>query len=333
MLFQPAIIALLLASFLCSAMLLAVAPFAVGLLRRWDLSSGSAGQVMLERRTHLVSALVGIALAGEAASLILFVVNADRMAALFTGAMCAVGTLLVNPFGFPALDLKIAVFFLASCWLILDWIDRQGWDYPLIRVKYAALLALTPVQLVASGTLLAYFLGLRADVITSCCGSLFGGAVQTLGNSLAALPHDVSYAALIAALAAVLACGGFVLGRGRGGILYAILAAAAFLIGLAAVTSTVSVYVYELPHHHCPFCLLKGEYGYVGYLLYLPLFIGAVAGLGVGIVGPAAALPSLAGPAPRSAKRLARVSMAGFFLFGAVCLWLIVRSHLVLFPA
>ena len=333
MLFQPAIIALLLASFLCSAMLLAVAPFAAGLLRRWDLSSGGARQVILERRTHLISALVGIALAGEAASLILFVVNADRMAELFTGAMCAVGTLLVNPFGFPALNLKIAVFFLASSWLILDRIDRQGWDYPLIRVKYAALLALTPVQLAASGVLLAYFLGLRADVITSCCGSLFGGAAQTPGNSLAALPHDAALALLAAALAAVLACGWFVLRRGRGSVLFAILAATAFLLGLAAVISTISVYVYELPHHHCPFCLLKGEYGHVGYLLYLPLFIGAAAGLGAGIAGPAAVLPSLARPAALSARALVRVSMAGFLLFGAVCLWLIARSHLVLFPA
>ena len=37
--------------------------------------------------------------------------DADRMAALFVGAMCAVGTFGVNGYGFPALYMKIAVFF------------------------------------------------------------------------------------------------------------------------------------------------------------------------------------------------------------------------------
>lgn len=332
MLFQPAIIALLLASGLAALMLAASVPFAVAVLRRWDLSSGAEAQLALERRTYLVATLLKIVMVAELAALILFVFNADRMAALFTGAMCAVGTLKVDPFGFPALYLKMAVFFLAGCWLVLDHVDNRGWDYPLIRVKYAALLALAPLLLVSALVQAAYFMGLRADVITSCCSTLFsGGGVTVTSNSVAALPHGVALSALAGALAAVLASGAVFLRWGRFGWLHAVLSAAAFLVGMAAIISTISVYVYELPHHHCPFCILKREYGHVGYLLYAPLFVGTLCGLGTGIAAATRRLPSLLLTAPAVARALALWSMGGFVGFAAVALWLIARSHLILF--
>lgn len=334
MLFQPAIIALLLASTLSALLVAGSTPFAFKLIRRWDLSSGSEVQLALERRTYLVATLLSIVLVAELAGLVLFVFNADRMAALFTGAMCAVGTLKVDPYGFPALYLKLSVFFLAAGWLALNHVDNRGWDYPLIRVKYGALLALAPVLAAATGIELAYFLGLKADVITSCCSTLFsGGGITVLSNSLAAMPHWLSLSVLAGSLATLAFSGGVFLLAGRGGTLYGILALAALPVCLGAVISTVSVYVYELPHHHCPFCLLKQEYGHVGYALYGPLFLGAATGMGAAIATLAGRKVSLAAIAPLIARRFALWSVGGYTLFGLVCLWLIARSHLILFEA
>lgn len=334
MLFHPAIIALVLASLVATALVASSVPFAVRVLRRWDLSDGSEAQLEMERRTYLVSTLLKVVLVAEAAALVLFVFNADRMASLFTGAMCAVGTLKVDAWGFPALYLKMAVFFLAAGWLILNHVDNLGWDYPLIRVKYAALLALAPILAVAAGAQLAYFLGLRADVITSCCSTLFSGnGITVTSNALAAMPHDLALALLGGSLAAVMASGVHFLARGSGGVAHAVLSAAAFLIGLAAVVSTVSVYVYELPHHHCPFCLLKREYGHVGYALYLPLFVGTACGVGGGIAARARRVASLEKAAPSAARALVAWSLAGFAGFGLVALVLILRSNLILFEA
>jgi len=53
-------------------------------------------------------------------------------------------------------------------------------------------------------------------------------------------------------------------------------------VAVAALISFFCLYIYELPTHHCPFCLLKREYGWVGYPLYATLLGGAIAGLGVG---------------------------------------------------
>ncbi|HLO79160.1 MAG TPA: hypothetical protein VK196_22100, partial [Magnetospirillum sp.] len=328
----PAIIALLLASALAALVVVGSAPFAVRVLRCWDLSSGAQAQLVLERRTYLVATLLKIVMAAELAAMVLFVFNADRMAALFTGAMCAVGTLSVNGFGFPALGLKLAVFFAAAGWLVLDHLDCQGWDYPLIRVKYAALLAMAPLLMASAGVQAAYFLGLRADVITSCCSTLFsGGGVTVTRNALAALPHGWALALLVAALAGVGASGGAFLRWGRGAPQHALLSALAFGVGLAAVVSTISVYVYELPHHHCPFCLLKREYGHVGYLLYGPLFLGTACGLGTAVAAAGRYRPSLSTAAPALARRLTLWSMGGFAVFAVMCAWLVARSHLVLF--
>ncbi|CAA7622779.1 hypothetical protein [Magnetospirillum sp. UT-4] len=334
MLFQPAIIALILASAVSTLMLASSLPFVVRVLRRWDMASGAETQLEMERRTYLVATLLKLVLVAQGAALVLFVFNADRMASLFTGAMCAVGTLKVDRWGFPALYLHMAVFFLSAFWLVLNHVDNLGWDYPLIRLKYAALLGLAPVVAVAGGVQLAYFLGLRADVITSCCSTLFSGnGITVTSNALAAMPHGVALGLLAAGLAAVAASGAHFLLRGSGGVVHALASAAVLGIGLAAVVSTISVYVYELPHHHCPFCLLKREYGHVGYALYLPLFLGTVCGVGGGIAARTRRHPSLALAAPRAARRLVGVSLACFAAFGVVALWLVLRSHLILFEA
>ncbi|NFV79378.1 hypothetical protein [Magnetospirillum aberrantis] len=332
MLFQPAIIALMLASGLAALLVLASVPFAWTVVRRWNLADGSEAQLRMERRTYLVATLLKIVMAAELAALVLFVFNADRMATLFTGAMCAVGTLKVDPWGFPTLYLKLAVFFLAGCWLVLDHVDNRGWDYPLIRVKYAALILLAPVLVGSAVVQGAYFMGLRADVITSCCSTLFsGGGVTVTSNSVASLPHGLALSLLAGSLAAVLASGAVVLRWRRCGWLHALLSVAAFVIGMSAIISTISVYVYEMPHHHCPFCILKREYGHIGYALYVPLFVGTVCGLGAGIAGWAGRRPSLSTMAPLVARSLAAWSVGGYALFGLVALWLIERSHLILF--
>jgi hypothetical protein len=334
MLFQPAIIALLLASALCVLGLAASAPFALEVIRRWDITSGSERQLQLERRTYLFSTMLTFVLALQLAAVLLFVFNAEKMSGMFVGAMCAVGTLNVNAFGFPALNAKIAVFFLAAMWLAINHIDSRARDYPLVRIKYALLLALTPL-LVASGWIeLQYFLGLKADVITSCCGSLFSEGSPTLAAEASALPPVPAmwlfYGSLGAAIA-MAAWHGY--GGGRSGwSAYALAAASAvgFAATIAGILSFVSLYIYEHPNHHCPFCILTPEYGYQGYWLYVPLFGATAAGLAVGAVQPFAHVASLREIVPGFSRTLAAIAASGFALTAAIATAMIWQSRLIL---
>ncbi|MFC2968566.1 hypothetical protein [Acidimangrovimonas pyrenivorans] len=331
MIFQTPILALLLVATLAAVTALWSSGFALRVLRHWDLANMSRAQLRLERTTELVSTLFGAVMIAELAALLLFVFNADRMATLFVGAMCAVGTLNVNPYGFPALYLKIAVFFAATLWLILDRADRIGRDYPLTRVKYAALLAILPLVLADGALELAYFLNLRTDVITSCCSKLFTPNNPNLANQMASVGSGTALWLLGAAGAAVLLSGVAALVRRKGYALYAACSALFFAAGLTAVVATISLYVYENPNHHCPFCILKPEYGYYGYALYVPLFLGTALGLGAGMLQPFARIPSLSDRLPGLMRRQLLWSLAGFGLFVLAALWAIARSHLILF--
>lgn len=277
---HPAVLALLVASALTGGMMLYAGWYGARILLQWEIGSGSERQLELERRTYLISTLLSAALVLQLLSLFLFVFTADRLHGMFSGAMCAAGTLNVNGFGYPVLILKIVTFLLAGLWLIVNHADTRGYDYPLIRPKYALLLVLGPL-VVAEGYLqYRYFAGLHPEVITSCCGSLFGQGQKGIGGDLAGLPAGPMAGAFFGGMAATVACGIRFHRTGRGGYLFSFASAVTFAVGIASIVSFICLYIYELPTHHCPFCILQKEYGYIGYVLYFALFGGGVAGMG-----------------------------------------------------
>jgi len=323
---HPPIVALLVGSLLVSFLLLLASWTAVRILRGWDLASGSEAQLALERRTYLVSTAMVYACAFQVVSLFLFVYTADDLAPLFVGAMCAAGTLYANAYGYPTLILKVVGAILAGAWLIVNYADNRGRDYPLIRLKYGFLLVLTPVVLGETAAQAAYFGGLKADVITSCCGSLFNAASSGVASELAALPASPTKAALYAAVAALVLAGIWFRRRASGG--YAVSAASvlAFLVSIAAIISFISPYVYELPTHHCPFCLLQREYHFIGYPVYALLFVGVIAGLGLGLLYHRRNTPSLRAVLPPLGRRLSLVAMGCFVAFAAISIYVMMAT-------
>ncbi|MBJ6723352.1 hypothetical protein [Geomesophilobacter sediminis] len=330
MILAPNVLALLVASGATALLTALAACHGVGILRHWDLSSGSERQLALERRTYLTSALVGTVLSFELLSLFLFVSSADRIAPLLIGAMCAVGTLQANGYGFATLYLKLALFLLSGLWLVLNHADNLVPDYPLIRPKYLLLLVLAPLSAAEAVLEALFFLRLKPDVITSCCGSLFSSAAGT-ETDLAALPPRTALIALVAAGAALLLCA-FWTARSQRRLAPLLLGAAGtvhFAVALAAIISAVSPYVYELPTHHCPFCLLQREYRYVGYLIYPALLAATVTSVGVGALAVGRA-ETAAGELPRFRRRLARWTIAAELLFLGIVAACIATSQLTL---
>jgi len=283
---HPGVLALLLASGLVSLLLAAAGWQGIRILRGWNLRSGSDAQLDLERRTYLVSTLVANGLVIQILSLFLFIFTADGLAPQFVGAMCAAGSLSANAFGYPTLLVKLATCLVAGVWLLLHRADTQGHDYPLIRPKYALLLVLTPLVLAETVLQALYLTGLKADVMTSCCGSLFGQGRPGLAAELAGLPPRIMQPVFWVTLALLSAVGIWLLRRRQGAALFSGLSLTFLLVAVTALISFFCLYIYELPTHHCPFCLLHREYFFVGYPIYGALLGGAIAGLGVGILAP-----------------------------------------------
>lgn len=331
MILHPAVIANVVASLIISAVLIYAGYYGVQILRKWDLQSGHEGQLVLERRTYLISTILTFVCGLELMSLFLYVFTANNLCPLFVGAMCAAGTLNVNPYGYPTLVLKIVSFLLAGLWLVLNHADNQAYDYPLIRKKYFLLATIVPFSVGETTLQGAFFLNLKANVITSCCGSLFSSEqVKGVGSELAALPIVPMMWIFYLGMGVTMLIGVYFYLRGKGGYLYSVLTLAMFGVSLASIISFISVYIYELPTHHCPFCIVMEEYGYIGYLLYLPLFAAAVTGTGIGVLLPFRGVESLREVLPRLIKKLTLLSLTLYLAFTVIVIYKIATSNLVL---
>ncbi len=330
MIFHPLILALTVAAGLTSFLVLYASVFGTQILRRWDLRSGSELQLSLERKTYLISTLLAFVFAAELLSLFLFVYTADRLHTFFVGAMCAAGTLHVNGFGYPALLLKTLNFVVAGTWLILNAADVRGFDYPLTKKKYGFLLALTPLILAETVLQTAFFLKMKPDITTSCCGSLFGSSGGSVVADLASLPVGPMKAAFGVSMLLTLAAGIYFLLRERGGTLFAALSGVNLVVSLLAILSFISIYFYELPSHHCPFCILQKAYVFLGYPVYLAVLGGAICGLGVGLLNPYRKVPSLAAAVPPLQRKLALAAVVALLVFAAIVIHRLAVSNLVL---
>jgi hypothetical protein len=326
---HPGILALIGGSSLVLVMTLYAAVLGLQVLVRWDYDSHAEDQLALERRTYLISTIVSYALGFQILSSLLFIFTLDDIHGLFTGAMCATGSLNANPIGWSALLLSLLTLLACGIWVVLNQIDQRSEDYPLVRLKYGALLLVAPLLGLTLGLQIAYFHGLRPEIITSCCGSLFSSEGSGLASTLVAFPirpmmgvfYGMSAVFLVVAVWALMSEGG--LGK------YALsLSSAIFLVvSLAAIVSFLSLYLYEMPTHHCPFDIFQKEYGYVGYPVYGSLFLGVFWGLLPGLFQPLKGISTLATEIGRLERRWIGWSM------GAVGIFLLLTGWRVLFGA
>lgn len=326
MILNPAIIAIIVTSLLVTAYAAYASLFGLQIIRHWNIHSGSERQLALERRTYLISTVVAYLFGLCLLSTFLFVYTGDHIHSLFVGAMCAAGTFNVNAYGYPLLVLKVFNFFLCGLWLILNYTDGRAVDYPLIRPKYRFLMVIALLLALETWLTLNYFGALKANVITSCCGTLFSTDTQGIAGDLASLPSMGTKVFLFLGAALTLRSGIHFWVTGRGGRVYAYLSTGLFVLAIAAIIAVISVYYYELPTHHCPFCLLQSDYHYIGYPLYLALFSAGITGAGVGVIDRFRGVASLKSVIPRLQKRLCLVSMVGYIIFIAIAAYPMIFS-------
>jgi hypothetical protein len=146
---------------------------------------------------------------------------------------------------------------------------------------------------------------------------------------VSALPANTTAWALALTGMAVFVSGLGYLKWRRGALLLALTSVAAFVSALLAVVSLLSPYIYEHPQHHCPFCILKAGHGYIGYLLYIPLFGATALGLAATTTALWRNIPSLS-ECGSITLGYTRISMALFLFFYLISAWSVLSSNLVM---
>lgn len=260
---------------------------AISVLRYWDPASDGPRQIRLENETWLSSTLVQYALGFQILSLILFAAAADNFSQVISGAMCATGALTANHFGMPALCLKVVGAFFYGFWILLHYLDISSERYPLLTMKYVMLVCLLPLLIADVGAQTLYIANLKPDIITSCCAVVFGEGSGNETNLMGMVSQEKMLAAFYGAAALLATCGHFLFRRISpllllvSGLLWLFFVVLSFV----AITTVFSSYVYAMPYHHCPFCILKPEYGHIGLLIYGAMLLAGFFGIAAALVG------------------------------------------------
>lgn len=305
---------------LCALFLITVAlRTAIRVLRYWNPASDSSMQIELEGEIWLSSTLVVYGLGFQIISLLLFVLAADHFSGMIIGAMCATGSFLANSYGIPVLLIKIAGVFFYGIWIVLHQLDISSEQYPLIKVKYWYLIAIFPYLLVEIVLQTIYLAKLSPEIITSCCAVFFGGKEQ-FGQNLLGTYSTTGLMTCFYIVAGVLVglClyqlssrkqpAIFSVGVGLTWIFF-------FILSLVVITVVVSSYIYAMPYHHCPFCILKAEYHGWGYPIYLSLFFAVFSGISHVIAGYCDRLPGLASSVRKLQDLTAKCAIAMLCIF------------------
>ncbi len=241
-----------------------------GIIRNWDFASSADRQYRLEKRSALVSVLIKYSLALKIPLFILFIYAEDKLADVLPGAMCAAGSVNATPYGKLLLYMKIFNIYFFSVWLVINRLDMKTEDLRYTRLKHM-LIPFVFVCFAAELTLFVLnFAGIDPAVPVSCCTALFtseSSVFLSIGGRNSFIIFSINY---------VLLSLFFIFRRHT---LYFITNFIYFFTSIISLILFTGTYVYELPTHLCPFCLLQGGYWYVGYLFYTLLFLGTFFGV------------------------------------------------------
>ncbi len=237
---------------------------------KWDFNSTSKEQYSLEKSIYLGSIISNFLLIVKFILLIYLVYTLDAISIYIPGAMCAAGVVSANSYGMVLLGVKFITIFTLFFWAILEDYDLKAKYYPIFKQRsYILLIAIFFIFLEIYLDY-SYFSNIDINAPVNCCSTLYG----TLeGQNPLPFGLDIKnlltiFALLFLALIVLL----FI----EIDLLIFIVVPIFVIISYYSIVYFFGTYIYELPTHKCPFCMMQKEYYYVGYLVWGTLFFGSI---------------------------------------------------------
>ncbi|MEA3433574.1 MAG: hypothetical protein U9R13_03255 [Campylobacterota bacterium] len=276
----------------------------IGLLKKWNFDTFTTEQFALENRSYLVMTIIFFVMLLKVILLPYFVYTMDNLSNLIPGAMCGAGVVKANEYGDPLLSLKIIILFLSGLWLSMNSIDLKAKNYPYLKLKswfFILIFLLLSAEFILD---ILYFTHIETNNPVSCCSVIFG---QTGGAN--GLPFGLDIPKLLILFYLLFAL--VVLTILSDLAVMSIIASLLFgVIAYYAVVYFFGTYIYELPTHLCPFCMLQDHYYYVGYLLWGLLMLGVFLTIDAAVMQGFFKQPS---------KSLKRISLLLLSIFVLLC--------------
>ncbi|SFV67059.1 Possible membrane protein [hydrothermal vent metagenome] len=279
MLFTPQIITLYIINILFVVFATIAFINAVKILLHYDADATTPQQYMLEKKSYLSATIVKFIFYLKVPLFLFFIYTLDNLSSLLPGAMCAAGVVSATSYGTPLLFLKILNLYIFAFWIVLNNEDMKYESQPYLKKKFLLFCIayfLLIAEIVLEGVM---FFSMDANSVVDCCGKIFSTTSTTyMAELLGAQPSlllSLFYGVFVLMFL-------FYILKNR--YIYALLNILYLIIALVTLIAFFGTYIYELPTHHCPFCLLQRDYNYIGYLLYIILFIGTFFGSVIGVI-------------------------------------------------
>ncbi len=245
---------------------------------KWDINRADEQQYKLEKLSFLNQTIIKYIFIIKLPLFLFFIFTLDKISDVLTGAMCAVGVVNATKTGLYLLILKIVNIYFFGFWLILNAKDLKDENLSLTKTKYGIFIILFLLLAVETGLDFYMFASINPDKLVSCCGTVFSSTSSSIVSNLFAIKTPVLLGLFYGTFIMMT-----LLKNNR--VVYGILNFIFIFISLISLILFFGTYVYELPTHHCPFCLLQKDYYYIGYLFYTLLFMGTFYGISYALFG------------------------------------------------
>lgn len=242
----------------------------IRIIRRWSYDSTSEEQYDLERKSRLITVIVKYIAVLKIPLFFIFIYASGKMAEVLPGAMCAAGAVNATPYGQFLVYCTLLNIYLLSVWLIINYYDSKSETMPFTILKAKLTLAALAVMAAETVLFVLNFTLVDPAMPVSCCNVIYA-------DNNTHLPSEWVSAALFTAVYAVM----LIAYKLRRTGLYSAFNVIFFFVSVIAMIQFTGIYVYQMPTHKCPFCMLDDAYEQVGYFFYAFLFLGTVSGIGM----------------------------------------------------
>lgn len=238
----------------------------------WDIDSTSQKQYRLERESFLATTIIKFIFSLKIPLFLFFIFTLDKISTVLKGAMCGAGVVDATHYGIYLMVLKVLNIYLFAFWLKLNFWDIKDINQPYTKKKSLFYIFLFLLLLLEIALEFLMFNAIEIDKIVSCCGSIYSNSSSSTLSSIFLIDYKIIITIFYSNFL-------FMLIFYKNRYAYSTLNLIFIVISLISLILFFSPYIYELPTHHCPFCILQKDYFYVGYFIYAFLFIGTFYGI------------------------------------------------------
>lgn len=246
----------------------------IKIFRNWDFSSTKTSQYKLEKQSYLASVIIKYIFIIKIPLFIFFIFTLDKLSNVINGAMCAAGIVDATSYGTHLLILKILNIYLFGFWLVFHKVDMKKENLPYTKLKFGFFLFLYIMLVTEIIIEFLMFNNIDINQIVLCCGSLYSATASSYISLLFQINPLIIVSLFYLSFILMVLLAFF-----KQKELFSLSNVLFLILSIISLIVFFGTYIYELPTHHCPFCFLQHDYNYIGYLLYIVLFIGTFYGI------------------------------------------------------